>query len=479
MQLKFDEKLNKIDRLYVNVDKLVADYENLCSEDDPQEGIQVCIADVKEIKEACKETPLGLETFLDNLLGVFSMPETLENSQAIIHILKSMQQKCKKAYLACMYNEETYKHVKLENYFGTAYERTALIVYIVYPFLFPQASLGHTNQQEAKAMAELLKEYHYNVDIVNTRYADAIDAEGYDFIIGSGMVFEKLCAGKGQETTAIYYLTEASPYFGNVAEMQRLENFWKRNHCRLPYERQNRTCLDLNVLAKADAAISIGNKWTLSTYEGMFPRIYSLNVSGFLSSVQPDFDNDALEIRKHFMWYGGAGPVHKGLDLCIEAFRKMPDLTLHIVGEPNAKFYDFYRRDIEEAENIYYYGFLNKDSEEFAEACRVCAYCISPSCSEGQSTSVLTAMHAGMIPVCTVQTGIDLEKCGGTWIDDIEVDAIIELIRNLSNLPPEEVKRRRMEAYEYVGQNHTLECYKENLKRILGDVIAKKRSAQE
>lgn len=474
MELIFDEKLKKTDRLYVKVEALAADYERLCSGDAAEAGMQPCIADIEEIRAACGGTGLDLDALLDSLLCVFRMPGFPENSDDVMNILKSMQRQCKKAYLACMYDEGTYRHVKLENYFGTAYERSALIIYIVYPFLFPQASPGHTNQQEVKVMAELLREYRYNVDIINTRYADAIEAGDYALIIGSGSVFETLCAGKGRKTAAICYLTEASPYFANVAELQRLDYFRMRNRRRLPFERQNHTCLDLNALAKADAAICIGNEWTRSTYEGMFSSIYSLNASAFAADAEPELDTGVSEMRKHFMWYGGAGPVHKGLDLCIEAFREMPDLKLHIVGEPNAAFYDFYRRDIEEAENIYYYGFLNKDSAEFAEVCRMCAYCVSPSCAEGQSTSVLTAMHAGMIPVCTLQNGIDMEKCGGIRIEKITVDALAALLFRLSELPEDEVKRRRAAAYAYVRQNHTLACYRDNLERILEDIMAER-----
>lgn len=473
-----DEKLDKLDRLYVKAQTLTADYEKFCSAGYTEDDLQSCIADIEEIKTACEGTGLELNAVCDSLLNVFRLPKALSDNHDILNILTSMQQQCQKAYLASICDEGTYRHVKLENYFNTANERTALIIYIVYPFLFPQAPLAHTNQQEARVMAELLKERGYNVDIVNTRYEDYIQVKDYALIIGSGGVFEELCVRKGQETLAIYYLTVSSPYFANVAEMQRLYDFWKRNHHRLPFERQIRTCLDLNALAQADAAVCIGNQWTTSTYEGMFTRLYPLDVSGFNLDTVPDFNADVSEMQRHFMWYGGAGPVRKGLDLCIEAFRKLPDLTLHIVGGLNTAFYDFYRKDIEEAENIYYYGFLNYKSAEFAEVCKTCAYCVSPSSTEGQSTSVLTAMHAGMIPVCTVQTGIDMEKCGGIWIEEIGVDALAALFERLSELPPDEVKRRRTAAFSYVRQNHTLESYRNNLSRILEQIMAERKNVE-
>lgn len=478
MQLILDDKLKKMDELYVKTNKLIADYKEFCA-GKTKEQLQSCVEDIETLKGTCQGTRMDMEDFLENLRSAIQTPEMAVNSNQIILFLEQMQQKVQKAYLACMHNEESYRHVKLENYFGTAYEKRALIIYIVYPFLFPDASLGHTNQQEVKVMAELLRNRGYNVDIVNTRYIGEVAAESYDLIIGSGNLFEAVCGKQKEGAVFLYYLTEASPYFWNVAELKRLQDFYKRNHCRLPFERQAGNRLNLQALAKTEAAICIGNQWTVSTYEGMFPHIYPLDVSGFELGLQPEFGTYEAEMRKNFMWYGGAGPVHKGLDLCIEAFRSLPDLKLHIVGEPNAEFYNFYRKDIEEAENIYYYGFLNKDSEEFLQVCNTCAYCVSPSCGEGQSTSVLTSMFGGMIPVCTVETGIDLEKCGGIWIERTGIEDIAALLRKLSELPEEEVRQRRRVAYAYVTQNHTLANYRRNMGQILEDVLAQKEKGSE
>lgn len=473
MQLILDDKLKKMDELYVQTNKLIADYKKFCTENTKEE-LRTCVEDIQELKGICRETGMDMEDFLENLLSAIRIPEMAVSSSQVIPVLEQMQQNIQKAYLACMHNEESYRQVKLENYFGTSYSKKALIIYIVYPFLFPDAPLGHTNQQEVKVMAELLRERGYNVDIVNTRYTDAIAAETYDLIIGSGNLFESVCGKQKEGAVFLYYLTEASPYFWNVAELKRLQDFYKRNHCRLPFERQAQNRLNLQALARTEAAICIGNQWTVSTYEGMFPHIYPLDVSGFELKLQPEFGAHESEMRKNFMWYGGAGPVHKGLDLCIEAFRELPDLKLHIVGEPNREFYNFYRKDIEEAENIYYYGFLNKDSEEFLEVCNTCAYCVSPSCGEGQSTSVLTSMFGGMIPVCTVETGIDLEKCGGFWIEDTAPEALGTLLRRLSEISEEEVRQRREAAYSYVTQNHTLANYRRNMEYILDDILAQK-----
>ena len=472
--LEFDEKLTAIDQLYTQTEQLLQNYREYLGSAYESALRDKCMENIKQMEHYSQVSGVELGSFTQTMEYVLGKPEATQNVSLMEEMILRLQQNIKKMYLAAICDEGTYRKVKLKNYYGTAYGKKALICYIVYPFLYSNAAVGHTNQQEVRVMAQILHEMGYDIDIINTRYTGELIPDEYEVMIGSGSAFDDACSRCVGGTKKIYYLTEASPYFANVAELQRLRNFQKRNHCELPFERQANNRFDLQTLALMDAAICIGNQWTMSTYEGMFQKIYPLDVSGFQLNIQPDFESEIGNMQKNFMWYGGAGPVHKGLDLCIEAFRKLPDLNLHIVGEPNEKFYDFYRKDIEEGQNIYYYGFLNKDSQEFLDVCKTCAYCVSPSCSEGQSTSVLTAMFAGMIPVCTVQTGIDLEKCGGVYIEDIEIDGVCELLRSLSQYTEDEVKQRRMAAYEYVCQEHTLDSYRRNMEYILSDIMREK-----
>lgn len=469
--LEFDEKLTAIDQLYIQTEKLLQNYHEYLGDTSAVEPREMCRENIRQMETCSKISGTELGGLLETIEQILAVSGQSAVALQMEDSIRMLQQNIKKLYLAAICDEGSYRKVKLENYYGTTYGKKALISYIVYPFLYPNAAVGHTNQQEARMMARILHEMGYDVDIVNTKYTGELVADDYEIMIGSGKCFDDACVNCHSNTKKIYYLTEASPYFANVAELQRLQAFKKRNQRSLPFERQANNRFDLQTLSMMDAAICIGNDWTVSTYEGMFQKIYPLDVSGFQLNMQPDFESEDMERQKNFMWYGGAGPVHKGLDLCIEAFRSLPNLNLHIVGEPNAQFYDFYRKDIEEGTNIFYYGFLNKDSQEFIDVCNTCAYCVSPSCSEGQSTSVLTAMFAGMIPVCTVETGIDLEKCGGIYIEDVGIDALCELLNELAALPANEVKQRRMTAYEYVCKDHTLDSYRRNMEYILSDIM--------
>lgn len=375
-------------------------------------------------------------------------------------------------YAMCIHGEDSYKEEIIENYYKTNYDKNALLIYIVHPFIFPDSIPAHTNQVEAVIMADVLCELGYNVDIINTKYIEEIDVGKYQLVLGYGKRFDEICVHSENEQLKVCYLTEASPYFANNAELKRLRAFEKRNNCWIGFERQSVNLLNLDILNKADAAICLGNDWTASTYEGMFKKIYKLNVSGFQDVVLPELHKEHATAMKNFLWYGGAGPIHKGLDLLIEAFRKLPDARLHIVGEVSSEFYRFYKNDIENAENILYYGFLNKESEEFRMVCETCGFCLNLSCSEGQSTAVVTTLFAGMIPVCTKETGIDAEVIGGFFVSEIENDEIIEKVRSLMELSEQEWKKRQEQIYNYAKENHTIDCYQKQLKGILEGMIA-------
>lgn len=147
-------------------------------------------------------------------------------------------------------------------------------------------------------------------------------------------------------------------------------------------------------------------------------------------------------------------------------------MTLHIVGEVTAEFYQFYKNDIENSENILYYGFLNKDTVEYKKICEQCGFCICPSCSEGQSTAVITTMFSGIVPVCTKETGIDVKKAGGILIESIELFDLETLISQLAKMTKEEFIRRSETVYDYVERNHTVENYRQKLGVILDEVLA-------
>lgn len=470
MQIELDEKLVQMDQLFLLAKKLMEEYRVFRESGWQQTGREQCIAVMNDFKQTAQLAGVAIEDVTDQLVQVFWQSREAGVLEEMENVLLQLTGQIQQMYLACMHDEGSYHKVLLENYYQTSYGKNALVFYVVYPFLFPAAVPGHTNQVEVRAMTEVLKELGYNVDIANTRYSGEVEPGRYSLVIGSGACFERILPQLLPQSVSLCYLTESSPYFANPAELRRLREFQRRNGSFPSFERQSQNFLNLAALSYAKAAICIGNQHTADTYTDMFDAIYPINVTGFTGNFILDKNKKQPDNRKHFLWYGGAGPIHKGLDLCIEAFRELPEVCLHIVGAATGEFYDFYREDLEQRENIFYYGFLGKEDELFQNVCARCGWVLSPSCSEGQSTSVITAMAAGMIPVCTKETGLDVEDYGGAWITDCSVQGLVDKVKELASVPEEEVEKRQQQAFEMVKQRHTIEHYKKQLGDILREV---------
>lgn len=356
------------------------------------------------------------------------------------------------------------KDVRVEDYWGTDSDRHALMIYITAPFMENIMIKGHTNSQEAVAMAETLRDLGYSVDIINPWYSGEIEYERYDLVIGFRRAFENMLTRLKDSCTSIYYLTTTNSYTANMAELQRITDFERRNGKRLDYERLEYSCIDLKKIYECDGAICLGNDHTASTYAGMFKTLVTQNATGFDISI----DRSGTEESYDFMWYGGAGSLHKGVDLCIEAFRKISDHKLHIVGKLDNDVYEYYKDEIDASDNVIYHGYMYRDDEEFRSLCAKCTFSLGVSCSEGQSTAMLTTIFAGLIPVCNDETGIDTEDYGGIRIESVDVDDLSDLFRGLMDIRNEEIQERREKGRSMVMAGHTIQAY---IKQLADNIV--------
>lgn len=463
------DKVRIMDKIYVFFDLLKQELEDYLESGFTEEKKQICLQCLIEIQNYSQSLNLEITSLVYCITELMHKDMNMELYSKIDMFLQKTEEIFINIYKSNISSEDSYKEEYIENYFKTDYEKTAILVYILRPFIFPELPVSHTNQVEAKIIARAISEKGFNVDLVNSRYTGEIDYEKYDFIIGEGLVFEKICKNKKKDAKAVYYLTRASSYFANMAALRRYRYFEERNHYFPSFERFSPDLLDLPALTEINTAICLGNEHTISTYKDMFSKIYPLNVTGFTQFPYSGINKS--NNTKNFLWYGGAGAIHKGLDLCIEAFRLLPDLNLHIVGGVSSEFYNFYKKDIEQSENIFYYDFLLKDSEEFRYVCEECTFSLSPSCSESQSTAVITTMFSGILPVCTKECGIDVETCGGFLIEDIAIDSMRDFIKKLSNIDMQELQERQNRVYAYVMDHHSEENYYNSFKKILKNIL--------
>lgn len=360
-----------------------------------------------------------------------------------------------------------------KNVCHTRYNKKVLLLYIAAPFF--NRNDTHTNHQVSVAIAQVFQSKGYNVDVAQYSIKRKINCAKYDIVFGFGAQFDKLLREMPNDSKikTIAFLTGASAYYANVAELHRLAYFRKRNNATLKLRRQDHESdglMDLEALQNVTAAICTGNAWSVSTWKDMIKSIYHITATGFDSVKLSDINRDVDSAKKNFLWFSGAGMLHKGLDLCIEAFRGNRDLHLYIAGVKDPDFYEFYKGDFE-SENIHYCGFINVKSEKYRELCEKCLFCIFPSCSEGGATSVLTTMFSGMIPIVTETASVDIEDWG-ILIKCLEIDYLASLIRETSGMNNEDLRIREKKAYRYAMENHSIEKFSTDFSKIIDLILS-------
>lgn len=166
--------------------------------------------------------------------------------------------------------------------------------------------------------------------------------------------------------------------------------------------------------------------------------------------------------------------VHKGLDLVLEAFVRLPDCQLTIVGpvQNEPEFVDVYRKELFHTPNIKCIGWLDKSSEEFRMVLEQSVAHIFPSCSEAGAAAVVETMAAGVIPVVSYEASIDVENFG-VLLKDVSVEAIVRQVREISEMSADELRRRGKRAWEAAHNNHTPEKFKQSYRATIEMILAK------
>ncbi|ACM92081.1 glycosyl transferase, group 1 family protein [Nautilia profundicola AmH] len=356
------------------------------------------------------------------------------------------------------------------NYFNTSFNKKVFISYITSPFK-GNVDKSHSNKLEALKIAEIFNAFGYQVDIFNyLNVEQKINLDDYDVFFGIGPLYEKIIKNKLKNKKYIFYATGAYFCFANNAELNRLKKLYERKGVLLNPKRfiKNPTYYALKF---SDAIIMTGNDWTKSTfiYSQEIPK-YKVPVSVYEVKWKVDFNKDYSKAKKNFLWFGSSGLVHKGLDLCIEVFKDLPDYNLFICGPREDDFFRVYEKELN-LPNIHYMGFMDIDSYKFKQIVEKCAFSIFSSCSEGQSGAVLTTMSIGLIPIVTEMVGVDIQNKGFFVTDDIE--EIKRKVIKVSKLPNANLQELSKKNIEFINQNHRIKHFekkmKENLLNILGE----------
>ena len=333
-----------------------------------------------------------------------------------------------------------------------------LFSYITLPFTVASKDAfdGHTNLWECRDMAHAFLERGYAVDVIDWTNKTFTPKKRYTYFLDIHANMERVAPLLNKDCVKILHTTGAHFLFHNTAEYQRLLDVQKRRAKTLI---PRRAVVPSYGIEHADVVTMLGNEFTEGTYAYAGKHIIRIPLSSthtYPSPAEKNFER----ARKGFVWFGGSGMVHKGLDLVLEAFAHMPECQLTICGKvANEKdFVEAYKKELYETPNIRVAGLTDPGGDTYKDICTSAVALVYPSSSEGQSGAVITTMHAGLIPIISYQSGVDVEDFGSILTENT-IEEIRRAVRAIASLPDEELRARSMKAWHYARGHHTREKF--------------------
>ena len=325
---------------------------------------------------------------------------------------------------------------------------------------------GHTNRQEMMQIIKVCIDFNLRIDICacyDTDSFELIRENDYDYIFGFGETFLH-AKEKNPHAKAIFYTTENPYYVSFERETERIEYLKERTGKSYPLERTG-VYYKQDDERKADCIICLGEKAYFKHLGVPVERIWPSALKN------PDFQlNFSKKKKTNFLVYGVDGFVHKGNDLLIEIFKNHPEWELYLCGARGAE-------KAKEAgyatlpENVHAMGFVDTLSDKFIELADQCYFLLLPSCSESPSTSVLTGLRHGILPITMRGNGLDELEAYCRFFEDYHIASVEATIQRAVEENEECLKEQSKAAMEYADKHFTLEAFTKQMREALGNCI--------
>ena len=351
-----------------------------------------------------------------------------------------------------------------------------LLSWLVEPFLLKPGEPipnSHTQYWDCLQMARTFLELGYSVDVIDTGNRTFSPKKHYSFFVGHRSNFDRIAALLKRDCIKIAHLDSAHWIFNNHSTYQRKLELQQRRGITI---KESHRLIELNLaIENADYAVTYGNEFTLGTYRYANKPLFRAPISTCALFPWPE-DKNFGACRSNFLWFGSHGFVHKGLDLVLEAFSEMPEYHLYVCGpiQNDKSFVTAYRKELYHAPNIHTIGWVDVNGSEFTEIANKCLGLVYASCSEAGGGSVIACMHAGLIPLVSYESSVDVEDFG-VILKDNSIDTIRNTVQTVSNLPAEQLQRMARKAWEFARAHHTRENFSEEYKKIVLSIMEKSR----
>jgi glycosyltransferase involved in cell wall biosynthesis len=348
----------------------------------------------------------------------------------------------------------------------------ALFSYVLDPLLPgapEEVPHSHTHFWESREMARALVGFGFVVDAIHWTNSDFVPRERYDLVVDVRLQLERLAPIVGARTLKVLHAETAHHRAYNAAQERRRRELAERRGIQLaPYK-----ALEPNrAVESADAVTILGNATTQATYAFAGKPLYPVPISQPRLYPFPE-DKDWASARRRFVWFGSGGLLHKGLDRVLEAFVELPDLELTVLGpvDREPEFERAFRRELRRTPNVRTHGWIDVASRAFAEVARTRGALVYPSCSEGQNGGTVTCMHAGLVPIVSRESGVDVTPATGIVLERSSIDEIRERVLEVSRRSPGELAATGRRAWDWARRHHTRERFAARYREAMLEIL--------
>lgn len=349
-----------------------------------------------------------------------------------------------------------------------------LLSWLVDPFLLKPGQPmpnSHTQYWDCFQIARTFLDLGYSVDVIDSRNRIFEPKSNYSFFVGHRINFDRIAGLLKSDCVKIAHLDTAHWIFNNHSTYLRKLELQQRRGVTI---KESHRIVEHNLaIENADYAVTYGNEFTLDTYRYANTPIFRVPISTCALFPWPESKNyDAC--RSNFLWFGSGGLIHKGLDLVLEAFAEMPDRHLYVCGplQREKEFEKVFYKELYQTPNIHPFRWVNVNGPEFAEITDKCLGIVYASCSEAGGGSVITCMHAGLVPIVSYESSVDVDDFGFV-LKDHAVNTIKNTVHMLSNLPSDQLREKARKTWEFARANHTREHFAERYKKIVLNIKEK------
>lgn len=356
---------------------------------------------------------------------------------------------------------------------------TMLLSWYVYPFLLKSGeslSNAHTTFWDCFQVAQTFLDLGYCVDVIDSYNRVFQPAKRYDFFVGHRINFDRMSGLLNEGCVKMAYMDTAHWVFNNEASYCRKYELQQRKGMTI---KDSHRLIEVNRQVElADYVVTYGNQFTLGTYRYADKPTFPVPMSTCVQFPRPEQKNYDI-CRTNFLWFGSHGFVHKGLDLVLEAFAAMPEYQLYVCGpvEKEKEFVKAFYQELYQTPNIHTVGWVDVNGPDFAEILNACVGLVYPSCSEGQAGTVTTSMHAGLIPLVSYESGVDVDDFGVVFKDHA-IQTIQDTVRMVTRLPADRLAIMARKSWECAQGTYTRERFAAEFKKIVLTIMEKAKNIQ-